>query len=410
MLGGGPDQGLDWPRAVELALAHHPDLEEARQALESKAHDRRAAFGGFLPSADGSFTRRRSRTAGTAPTGDAMSLGVDATQPLFTGFGTTGAYLEAVRAWDAQEAAYRQTSAEVRLRLRLSFTELLRLEEALEVNRRIADRRRENADLIALRYDAGREHRGSKLRAQAIADQAAFNVRATERAIESQSFALGRELGGRFWMPLRAAGRLEEMVPEPPEPVPDYAALAARTPEVEQRLRTAEAVQARVLSARAAFWPEAEGTFSYGYSGNRASALRDDASLLLTVTMPFFRGGRNVEGYLAADADYRAAIEDARSARDAAVSGLASAWTAFKDAREFLEVRRAFLDASRERADIVHSQYTSGLADFQDFDIAEQELADAEGAYVRALADAMTAEAQWHRAVGATMEEAADDR
>jgi hypothetical protein len=46
------------------------------------------------------------------------------------------------------------------------------------------------------------------------------------------------------------------------------------------------------------------------------------------------------------------------------------------------------------------------LANFQDFDIAEQELADAENAYVESLADALIQQARWDAAKGLTLEDA----
>lgn len=401
-----PEESLTWRRAVELALVQHPDLREAREELKSKAHSRNAALGDYLPGVDGSFSRKRSRTTNTAATGDTFSFDLNAEQPLFTGFKTTGEYLKAKRAWEAETWAYRDTSAAIRLRLRSAFVGLLRLRELIRVNRRIAERRTENADLLQLRYEAGREHRGSMMRAQAIADQAAFDLRQTQRTIESQALVFSRELGGQFWLAIEVAGDLEQMVPDVSEQQPDYPVLAENTPDVQRLIKTAESKKASVLVAQGKLWPEVKGTYNYGYSGSTISNLRDDASLLLTVSVPLFQGGQNIEGVLQARADYRAAVEAARSARDDAISVLAMQWVALRDARELLEVRRAFLEASRERAEVVRSQYTSGLVDFQDFDIAEQELADSEKFYVRALADVTIQQAEWERDLGETLEDA----
>ena len=55
---------------------------------------------------------------------------------------------------------------------------------------------------------------------------------------------------------------------------------------------------------------------------------------------------------------------------------------------------------------MVRTQYTTGLTDFQTFDIAEQALADSERAYVQSLADVLVQEAEWTLAIGGTLEEA----
>jgi len=406
-IGPGPAaESLSWEQAMDLALRYHPDILKAQADLRSAAHERNAAFGDYLPNADGSFTRKHSRTTGTAAGADSMSFDLDVTQPLFTGGKTTGKFLQAERKWEAARFAYRETSADVRQRLRASFTELLRQEALENTTRRIADRRQENADLLQLRYDAGREHRGSLLRAQAIADEAAFKLRQAQRRTDTQRLTFGRELGGRIWMSAQLSEDLEHLTPQPPAPPTDYAALAEQTPTVQRLVKTAESLKAAILSTQADLWPSVDGAFNYGYSGTDVNHLRDDASVGVTVSVPLFAGGANVQGVLGADQDYRAAVEAARSARDARIADLSSVWAAFRDAREFVDVRRKFLEAARERGDIVREQYRSGLASFQDFDIAEQELADAETQYVDSLADVLIREAAWENAKGSTLEEA----
>ena len=405
LMPAAPAHELAWQEAVALALRQHPDIRQAQEQVRASAHNRNAAFGGYLPTIDGGFNRRRSRSTNTQPTADSVAFDVDVTQPLFTGFATTGDYLQARRQWEAATWAYRETSAEVRSRLRTAFVELLRLQTLLNADRIIADRRKENADLIRLRYDAGRENRGSLLRSEAISEDAQFTVRQIERAQASQQLAFARELGGRFDWAARPSADLGDLIPALPEPPADYGILAENTPGVQRLLKTAESQKAAVLSSQADLWPTVQGTFNYGYSGPEISSMRDDATLGLSVSVPFFAGGQNVEDVWEARSDYRAALEAARSARDAQIAGLSEAWTAFRDAREFLDVKKKFLEAARERAEIVRSQYTSGLADFQAFDIAEQELADSEKAYVQSLADVLTRESQWELAKGTTLED-----
>ena len=372
IVSGQAQEGLTWERAVQLALARHPDLRQARETLSAKTHNRTQALGAYLPSLDGTISRQRTRpTASHAD--DSLSLGLDATQPIFTGFDTTGNALKAWKEWDAARWAYVEQSAAVRQSLRTAFVELLRLRKLLDVNRRIADRRKGNADLLRLRYEAGRENEGSWHRAQAIAEQAAFDVRQTERQIATQSLALGRQLGGYFATAMPLAGDLEQMMPAEPQPPGDYPALAEATPTVQRLTRSAEALKAAILASQSKLWPTIDGTFSYGYSGTKASDLaKDDTTLGLTMSAPLFHGGRNVQGVLESHAEYRAAVEAARGARDARIARLSSDWSAFRDAWELVAVRRAFLDAARQRAEIVRAQYTNCLAHFQHFYIAEQ--------------------------------------
>ena len=118
------DDGAD---LVSTIHKDHPDVLKAQADLRSAAHARNAAFGDYLPDVDGSFTRKHSRTTSTAPSADSMSFDLDVTQPLFAGGAVTGEFLQAKREWEAARFAYRETSADVRQRLRASFAELLRV-------------------------------------------------------------------------------------------------------------------------------------------------------------------------------------------------------------------------------------------------------------------------------------------
>ena len=346
IISGDTQAGLTWNRAVDLALAHHPDVRQAQQTLTAKAHVRNQALGSYLPTVDSTLTRKHSTVSST--TTDSLELDLDVEQPLFTGFKTTGEAIQAWREWEAARWAYRQTSAEVRRSLRETFVELLRLKDLIEVERRIATRRQDNAELIRLRYEAGREHIGSLKRAQAIADQAAFDVRQTQRRIESQSLAFGRQLGGYFSVPMAVVGELDQFMPRAPEPPSDYAALAETTPPVQRLTKNAEALKAAILSAQATLWPTAKGTFSYDNSGTRPSDLSPETTLGITVSVPLFHSGRNIEGVLTSNAEYQAAVEAARSARDARIADLGNRWSSFRDAWEFVEVKQAFLEAARQ--------------------------------------------------------------
>jgi outer membrane protein len=402
---GEPRSTLTWRRAAEMALARNPDILRARYEVEARDRARKVAFGDYLPEADGDLSRGREKLRGEDTWNNDLSIGVAANQKLFTGFKTTGDYLQAKKAWEAAEYSYRETSADVRLRLRTAYVRLLRLETSLEVDTRIADRRRENADFIKLRYKSGRENLGSLMRTEAIAEGADFDVRSTRREIESQRWRLSREMGGPFNLTLSIEDVLDKMVPEPPPLDLDYPSLAENSPRVQRLIKTAEVFKAAIVSAQSAVWPKADGTFIYDNAGEGASDLEDRLRIALIATVPFFRGGKNIFGIAQARVEYEAALEDARSARDERTAELAEGWTSFRDAWEFVKVSEAFMKAGRERARIVRAKYAIGLLDFQDFDIAEQELANSERDYVLSLADVLLRQAEWEALKGSTLEE-----
>jgi len=399
-------QTLTWDSLVRQALSRNPDLQEARYLVTASARSRDIAFGDYLPSVDGGFERNVSRNTDTDPSKDNLGLSIAAQQSLFNGFGTTGNWLKTRKELEAVKLAYVEVSTGVRYRLRSAYVDMIRLERLLATNRLIEERRKQNAELVRLRYEAGRENVGSALRAEAIFGQAVFDVRQTERFLESEALRLARESGGEFVFPVRMNDDFEKMLPKVSLATADYAALAEKTPKVIRLIKTAEAAKAAVVKAQSAVWPQVDGSYDYGYSGKRASAMKDESFLGLNVTVPFFNGGKNVNAIRKAKADYDAVQKAAQVARDEAIALLAAAWVPYMDAIENVEVRRKFLEAARKRAEIIRAEYSTGLVNFTDFDAAEQENANAEKDYVESLANVFVQQANWEKTQGATLEDA----
>jgi len=405
---GEAERPLAWKTLAEQAFQHNPDLLSVRAQVEAAERARRIAAGDYLPAVDGTLNKARTDSVSSQPR-DSLGLGVSASQNLFSGFGTTAGVMGAHKDYEAAQWFYRQTSAEVRFRLRSAYIELLRLERLAAVNRLTAERRKQNSELIGLRYEAGREHLGSAMRFDAIVSQADFDVRQTDRRIQSQSLRLGRELGGDFSLSYTIDGSLEALLP-PFGGSPDFVLLAESSPQVQRLIKAAESAKAAVLGAQSEIWPSVDGTYDYGYSGNRSSDLKRESALGLKVSLPFFNGGKNTAGIVKARKEYDAAWENARSLRDEIVVQLSEAWIRLSDSVEQVQVRKNFLEASRKRSEIVRSQYSSGLSTFQEFDIAESDLADSEKSYVQSLADALAREADWQRVQGKTLEDVLDEK
>ncbi|GEM_PF-712631 len=405
---------VTWLGLVRKALQLNPDLQSARYVVTSVARSRDIAFGDYLPSFQGDLQRSVSRngfsgggsgSGGGSALQDNLSLDLVGNQSLFNGFGTTGSFIKARKDLDAANFQYVVTSATVRNALKLAYVDVLKWNRLWKVNQGILERRKQNAEMVRLRYEAGRENLGSALRAEALAAQAAFDVQAAERSINSQTIRLARESGGEFVLPVMIKNSLEQLVPLGIVMEPDYGEIADNLPQVQRLIKVAEAAKANVVAAQSAVWPQVDGTMDYGDSGSRVSNLKSEHSWGLNVIVPFFNGGKNVNAIRKAKADYDVARTLAISARDEAVAQLAEAWVKYANAIDNIAVRKKFLEASQKRAEIVRAEYASGLMTFQDFDTAEQEQNNAENDYVLSLADVSNAQANWEMIRGKTLED-----
>ena len=408
---------LTWPHLVKKTLQLNPDLQSARYVVTATARSRDIAFGDYLPSFEGDLQRSVSRRASGGGSGsfggsgggnalqDSLSLDLVGSQSLFNGFGTTGIFIKARKDLDAARYQYVVTSANVRDALKLAYVDVLRWNRLWKVNQGILERRKQNAEMVRLRYEAGRENLGSALRAEALAAQAAFDVQAAERYIGSQTIRLARETGGEFVLPVMIKESLEDLIPLAIVMEPDYGEIADNLPQVQRLVKVAEAAKANVVAVQSAVWPQVNGTMDYGKSGERPSNLKSEHSWGLNVIVPFFNGGKNVNAIRKATADYDAARAVALSARNEAIAQLADAWVKYANAVDNIAVRKKFLEASQKRAEIVRAEYASGLMSFQDFDTAEQEQNNSENDYVLSLADVSNAQANWEMIRGKTLED-----
>lgn len=390
---------LNWAECAELAQKEHPKLKVAQETLRQAQLDWRKAFASFLPDASGSFDRKR-RKAGSADPDDLMTLSLTASEEWFSGFGNAGELLRARRAYKAQNFSYMDTQSDVASNLRSAYINLMHAQELVVLRKMIAERRKVNRDIVRLRYDAGREHRGSLKRAEAIYNEAEFDVREAERQIVIQRNKLARELGGQFENTLAVSGELELMIPSKPLAEPNFSDLVEKVPAVEEQKELSDAAGATVIKEQAAFWPTVTGSTNYSRTGRNVLMDSESWDFGFRVNAPLFSGGENLNNFISARSGHREAFYNLKDKRNSAYTDLVEKWLGLISAIEEVEVRKKFVEASTERAEISSLQYQDGLSSFVDWDSIEQELVSSRISLLNIQRDASLAEANWMRSQG----------
>jgi outer membrane protein TolC len=386
---------------VQEAAQHNPDLAAASASVDVARFQHRGSYSNFYPqlSLDSSYTRTR-QTALSSDSSRRSDLALTLTQNLFSGFRDTGQVEQTLANFDATNAGRLAVKAQVSFDLKAAFARLLYAQEQLQLAETIAARRKENMEMVELRFEAGREHKGSFLRSQATYQQAAFEVEQARRALRVAQQELGRVLGRRTTDGLQVSGSFGVTLPSTP---PDFATLAKRTPTHLVPEAQARAARAAVTVARASFFPELSANGSVGQERSNAPAGTDasDWSTGLTLTFPLFSGGQDYYDVQSARAGYRLAQETLRSADDQSVFELTQAFAALQDAAGQAAVRRGFLRASETRAEITRNLYTTGLLSFDDWDVIENDLITSRKQMLVSERDQLIAEAAWELAQGA---------
>lgn len=392
---------LTLDQALEEAARQNPDLRAAYASWEKARATWRASYSAFLPqlAARASDSRHGSDSGedGSSSTSDSKSLGVSAQQTLFAG-GRNRAATEQARADLARvEAGLRQAESELTYNVRRAFAQLLYAQDQVELARSIAARRKDNADLIQLRYEGGREHQGSLLRMQAAYADAEWEVTKARRARVEAERQLARVLGRGGAPELKARGAWE--VAAPPDRA-DFAALAEQTPEWQLSEAELRSARAGVRSARGDFLPEVSANASAGRFGEDWMPRQDEWSVGWSLSWSFFPGGRNFMNLRAARAELRRAEASARSRNDQVRLELEQACIAFQDAAGQIPILSLYLEAAEVRATVARSQYTSGLMSFENWDPIENDLIGQQRSLLSGRLDAVLAEAQWEKIQG----------
>jgi len=396
------EEVLTWQDCVREALKHHPDVISAKEKVTQAEADKTITKSAILPQVTSEVSGRRSETE-TQPEQDRYAYRISGNQLLFDGFKTRSDLKAATQTIWAQQYDYAVVSSNIRLDLRKAFTSLLRAQELISLTEEIAGRRKQNVDLIHLRYEAGREHRGALLTARADLAEAAFEVARAKRNFSVAQRALSKELGRKELDPITVAGTFD--IKDLHGERPGFESLADATPFLKELAARKETAQWGVKSAKAEFFPQVYLNASFGETATDWPPEDDEWSAGLTLSLPIFEGGSRLARVSKSKAQLRQLEADEQSGRDSVVLTLEKTWKALRDAADFVSVQKKFLEAARERAKIASAQYSTGLVDFDDWIIIENNLVTAKKAYLDAQADLLIAEANWYQAKGGTLED-----
>ncbi|MFL5784425.1 MAG: TolC family protein, partial [Bacteriovoracaceae bacterium] len=189
---------LTWEDCVRMASESNPDLIAARNDWLSTQQNERIAVAGFLPSVSAQTSVTQTGSTGAGGGGSAfVSNGVllntpggksgsqvntnyiaalNLKQNLFNGMEDYSRYKQSQARSLSSYLAYEQVMSTVTFNLKQAFANLIYTQEALDLARTIQGRRESNFKLVSVRYENGRENKGSVLLAEAYYEQAKLDV------------------------------------------------------------------------------------------------------------------------------------------------------------------------------------------------------------------------------------------
>jgi len=395
------EEVMTWEDCVREAGKNHPDLISTAEKLKQAQADKAITQSAILPQISSEVSGKRSKTATKSET-DTYSYSVTGKQLLFDGFKTSSDVGAASETIKASQYDYAVTSSDVRLNLKTAFAGLLRAQELVSITKDIASRRKQNLELVKLRYEAGREHKGSLLTAEADLAQAELEVTQAKRNVALAQRQLIKELGREKFTPIKVTGNFETT--EIDRNKPDFEYLTDNTPFLKELIAKKEAARFGLKSAKADFFPQVYLNGSLGKSASDWPPDGEQWSAGLSLSFPIFEGGSRIAKVSKAKAELNQAQADERSGHDSVIFTLEEAWTEFQDAIDKISVQRKYLGAAEERAKIANAQYSTGLISFDDWIIIEDNLVSTKKSFLDSRANMLVAEANWIQAKGGIFE------
>jgi outer membrane protein TolC len=388
--------GLAFGDAESEMLAANPQAASAALSLEAARARLDAARGELYPyvSADASYYRDGGSATGAY---DNYSYGFSASQPLYVP--ALPAAVRSARAslWAAQAARDRVASS-LRYQLATAFAGIINARETVALSSETLKRRADNLELIRLKYEAGRENKAALLETAALLKTAQWQHQKYLKDLRLAERGLNRLIGRPAQAPVPGL-----LLPRPPEPPEDFAAVAPRL-EAHYTLSAARAAmasaQAAADTAQSAILPSLKAGAGYLWSGTSWPASPNSWNAGLKLSVPLFSGGGLSSSLGAARQALSAAEADYRNARDGVYLGAEDAFLGWREARAYLDVAKSSLDASNARAWLVRKQYLAGQSSYFEWRTVEEELISQKNQYLAAQLGLATAYAAFVQASG----------
>ncbi|MBI3571293.1 MAG: TolC family protein [Gammaproteobacteria bacterium] len=387
---------LTWEASVEEAVAANPELRAARANMAAAGHTASAAHSGNLPqlSAGAGYS---DSSGSAATTGTNYSTSLSLSQNLFSGFLDSARIEQGAANLTQAEASLATAKARLSQELKSAFAGLQFAQDNVTLTEKIVQRLEENLRLVELRFEGGRENKGSFLLTRATLAQARYENLQAQQALASAQAQFARMLGRAEPEGLQVIGGVPVTAPGA---APDFRKLAQQSPDLLQARAQERSAVAGVTLARAGFYPSVDLTGSVAREGQDWAPDKDRRTVGLNLTIPLFSGGKDYYTTKSAAATLEAVSSNKDNVERQLLVRIKQAHANYVESVEKLKVDRAFLEAAVTRAEIARSRYNNGLMSFEDWDRIESDLIQRQKTFLQSQRDRVTAEAAWEQSQG----------
>ena len=394
---------VSWQTCIEETTANNAELKVAQETLRASEFEAKGARNGYFPqlSADLSYSYGNGSNSQDDDTGSGEAsryrAGVSLSQNLFSGYKDQAAANRAQASFRATQMTLQSTKSKISSELKAAYAGLLFAQRSEQLQKEIIRRRDQQLKLVELRFNSGRENKGSVLLSTAYYNEARYEGLQAKNSIYLFQTQLAQILGRNEISELS----IDDNLPLNPLPSdPDFKALALASPDYLKSVAEEDAAISAIVIARSGFFPTARLTADTSGSDRRWFPENDNWSVGASISFPLFDGGKDYYGTKSAVASRVAAAESKVDTDRQVVLKLRQSYYAYAEAIEKLRVDENFREAALKRAEIARSKYNNGLMTFEDWDVIEGDLIVRERAVLLGQRRLATTESEWQQAQG----------
>ncbi|MDR1418179.1 MAG: TolC family protein [Endomicrobium sp.] len=392
-------EAIDISRVEEQTIKNNPLLKVAQLDLNTAKQEYGRAFSLFLPNVI--FTGNVSDSKNELQSSNKIrsySLALEGSLSLFEGFSSYNELKEKSAKLKIAQTSYDRAVADVRYNVHVCYINLMWAYETVSLLEKIKERRKENRDLIQLKYNSGNVDIGSLKRGDADVALAEYNLEKAKRYIQTANKTL-----------LNAIGRTDEVTLEPTEQLlhkgeifsePDYNNLVMTTPEFLQAKYIFEMYKAISSKIKGQWLPSLYLSGNVGKNGFHWVPEAQNWAARLTVSYPLFTGSKRYRDVKIASNQAKVASYKLTNKVSYLKSKAIENYNDLLDACKVIAIRTFYVEASKLQSEISTKKYVNGLCTYYDWYSIENDYIAAQQSLLDAKKIASAVEAKWLNFIG----------
>lgn len=363
----------DLHRLFQLASEHNPEFNAQRADLRRAELMWKSKFSGYLPTLSLSAAENNAINESQQD-----SVKLKAELNIFNGLKNKAEIdIEKLNV-EASRETLRLTNAEVTKKIKDSYFEYLYAAELNELLKTIVKRRKNQEEMIFLRFKGGREDQGSYLQAKAKYQNAVYEFDKSARSIQAnlETLALIVGVGTRE---IKITNDSLKRFIQHREYIGDLDSSTRETPTYKIKELELQISDKQISAADSQFYPQLNVAGTLGKAGNRIDQINEDVwTTSLTLTLPIFSGGERYFNSKSQRVNKVIKQFNLQGSYNSIKKSLIGYYQAYFDAYEAINIRAEFLSASKMRSEVATSQYRSGLLNYTNWDLVQSELIENE--------------------------------